>query len=314
VNDSRARLLVLMYHYVRDVRTSPFPGLHALGTAAFRSQVDQLRERYEMASLETCLAFVRGEYLPVRDLCLLTFDDGLCDHYEEVTPVLAEREIEGVFLLPTGPIEEHFVLPAHKAHFLAASLGFDEYEERLLPALKERERDLPDQVDPEAARTAYRWDEPRVANFKYLVNRVVNERARNEALGAVFTQVFGSESDFARSLYLSWDRALAMQRAGMILGGHTHTHPVLAACTVDAQRRELEQSLALLERRLAPQASWPFAFPFGKRQTFDEHSVALLGELGYGCAFTTEVGWCHAGDPLHALCRVDPKDVPALVG
>lgn len=308
------RLLAVMYHYVRDVAGTPFAGLHALGTAAFERGLDQLAKRCEMATLESCLAFLHGAYRPRKDLCLLTFDDGLAEHHAVVTPLLERRGIQGVFLLPTGPIEEHFVLPAHKAHFLAASLGFDEYEKRLLPALKEQDPTLPDEVDPQAARAAYRWDEAHVARLKYLVNRVAGERARNAALDTVFESVFGSEADFARTLYLSWDSARAMQGAGMLLGGHTHTHPVLAACPEALQRQELQASLSLLRERLRPQAHWPFAFPFGKRQTFDAHSLSLLEELGYACAFTTEVGWCKTGDPVQTLHRVDPKDLPALVG
>ena len=95
-------LQVIMYHYVRDLPNTRFPRIKAMLTDDFRAQVAQLKARYEMATLESALDFLGGTYRPARDLCLLTFDDGLRDHYTDVLPILAEEQIQGLFFIITS--------------------------------------------------------------------------------------------------------------------------------------------------------------------------------------------------------------------
>src|SRR5215470_5585259 len=102
-------LRVVMYHYVRDLPRTQFPRLKGILIDDFRQQVDELSSKYEMASVESALDFMTGEYRPRRDLCLLTFDDGLKEHYAYVTPILAETGIQGLFFLITGCLEKQRV-------------------------------------------------------------------------------------------------------------------------------------------------------------------------------------------------------------
>src|SRR5262245_51904604 len=94
-------LTVVMYHYVRDLPRSRFPRIKGMLTKDFAAQVDRLRSLFEMATLESALAYLRGNYLPERPLCLLTFDDGLKDHFTDVLSILAVRRIQGQFFLIT---------------------------------------------------------------------------------------------------------------------------------------------------------------------------------------------------------------------
>ena len=78
---------------------------------------------------EARLAFLRGEYAPPRDMVLLTFDDGLKEHYAEVMPLLAEAHVQGQFFLITSCLENGAVAPVHMNHFLMAKLEFPEYRD-----------------------------------------------------------------------------------------------------------------------------------------------------------------------------------------
>ena len=59
-----------------------------------------------MATLESPRLSCNGAYRPARDLCLLTFDDGLKEHYRDVTPLLAECRVQGLFFVISGCVEE----------------------------------------------------------------------------------------------------------------------------------------------------------------------------------------------------------------
>lgn len=302
-------LLTVMYHYVRDVRETRFPDLKAVSIDDFRAKVDHLASHYEMADLESALAFLSGAYQPERQLCLLTFDDGLADHYDQVTPILVERNVQGVFFLTTGCIEDGFVLPVHMNHFLMAHLGLDDYRRKFLQTLYQLQPDVDGTVDDGRARQTYRWDEPDVATFKYLVNYHLVPEVRNQVLADLFSRVLGPEEVFASDMYLSWSQAEEMRVAGMALGGHTHTHPVLSACNGTKQQQEIESCSELLRRRLGCQTALPFAYPYGKLSTFDTTSVDLLRTNGFACAFSTEIGSARGGDDSYAIPRVDPKDL-----
>lgn len=294
-----------MYHYVR-APSDPYPGLKGIALDDFVRQVDALAGMYEMASLESAMAYVAGQYSPPRDLCLLTFDDGVQDHLR-ASRVLAERKIEGQFFLITSAIEEHRVLSVHKNHLLMASLDFATYRAAFLEKLRERDA-IPPAASAETIRRTYRWDTEEVAAFKYLLNFQLDKSVREHVLDELFAAHLGEEHDVAKNFYLSWDDAWRMHELGMRLGGHTHKHEVLSSLTPSEEREDLATCKTLLDRRLSAQSLVPFSYPYGKPDSFTVHTQRVLAELGFACAFTTEVGDNLPSQGRFGLKRVDTKD------
>jgi peptidoglycan/xylan/chitin deacetylase (PgdA/CDA1 family) len=299
-------LTVVMYHYVRAAERNPFPALKSMDLDSFVRQVNELRSRYEMATLESALALLRGEYMARRPLCLLTFDDGVQDHYQEVGPVLADRGIQGVFFLVTGCMEEGVVAAVHKNHFLTAGLGFAEWQRRFRSRARAMGVEMPDGDAATAVRT-YPWDTADVAAFKYAFNFQLPAAERDAIVDELFAEEFGDESTFARELYLSWDDARDMQCDGMVFGGHTHRHQPLASLSPAQLRTDLEECRRILDLRLRPQPQTPFSYPYGKRDSFTAEAARRLRELEFCCAFSTESGRNQAGADRFAIQRVDCK-------
>jgi peptidoglycan/xylan/chitin deacetylase (PgdA/CDA1 family) len=307
-----AALHVVMYHYVRDLPNTPFPRLKGMLTNTFRQQLRALWEHYELATLETALAFMQGAYIPRRDLCLLTFDDGLKEHYTEVTPLLVEHGIQGVFFLITSCVQEQHVASVHMNHVLMATLDFAEYQQAFfqrLHALTSLSAAML-QINPQLAQRTYRWDTPEVAAFKYLFNFVLTADVRDQVVHSLFTDYIASEASFAPSWYVSWDEARAMQDAGMVLGGHSHQHQPLATLSAADLARDIRTCQQLVQANLHPQADWPFSYPYGKTDTFNAETITHLRALGVTCAFCTEVGCNAPGSDLFAIRRIDCKDAP----
>lgn len=307
-----AALHVIMYHYIRDLPNSSFPRIKGMLSSHFQEQLTTLQHRYEMATLESALDFLRGAYTPARDLCLLTFDDGLKDHYTEVTPMLVDRGVQGIFFVITSCLQEHRVAPVHMNHFLMAALDFEFYQRSFLqrlndlgsPALSASE------VDANLAKHTYRWDTQEVASFKYLVNFVLDWGVRDQVVKAMFEENVGDEKSFSYTLYLSWEEATQMQSAGMLIGGHSHQHKPLASLS----DRELDWDLSLCQHLLAehlrPQSLCPFSYPYGKHDSFNDTVVRQLKQRGFTCSFCTEVGANFPGPDSFALRRIDCKDAP----
>ncbi len=303
------KLTVVTYHYVRDLPNSRFPRIKGMLTTDFRSQVALLSERYEMATLDSALAFVAGKYQPKRDICLLTFDDGFKEHYNDVLPILAERHIQGLFFVITSCLEEQRVVSVHKNHFLMAGLDFEEYRQKFLSYLTQLNPEMDTSVDTVQARRKYRWDTPEAAVFKYLVNYLCPDVLRDQILDAIFVEYLGEEAEFARQLYMSWDEAKEMQAAGMLIGGHSNGHMVMSTLDNSRQREDLETSTGLLHSRLNSQNLWPFCYPYGTAYTFNSITIQILRSLGYVCSFTTENGVNEVGQDTFNIHRTDTNDV-----
>lgn len=304
-------LHIVFYHYVRDLPRTPFPRIKGMLLDDFRRQVGELRRQYEMATLESALDFLTGKYKPHSDLCLLTFDDGLREHFTDVTPLLADYGIQGLFFVITSCLEDHRVVPVHMNHFLMATLHFDDYRQAFLRRLKGSAREAAARkLDPLIVQRTYPLDTLAVAEFKYLFNFILDPAQRDKAVEELFAKFVGDERPFARSLYLSWAEAVEMQNAGMVIGGHSHEHRPLATLSDEELDRDLTKCRTLLTSNLHPQPIWPFCYPYGKNDSFGNATIRKLRDVGFGCSFTTESEINVAGMDRFRVNRVDCNRAP----
>lgn len=306
-------LHVATYHYVRDLPRTRFPQIKGMLLNDFREQVKALPNAFEMATLESAVAFLTGKYRPRRDLCLMTFDDGLREHYADITPILAEQRIQGLFFLITSCLEDCVVVSVHMNHFLMAQLGFKSYQSEFVQTVREMGfgEQLETQCDPCVFQRTYPLDTPEVAQFKYFFNFVLSPRTRDLAVRTLFKKYLGDEQEFGGELYLNWSEAREMQQAGMVIGGHSHEHRPLATLRYPELYVDLTRNWELIQKNLAPQEVWPFSYPYGKADSFNRNTVEILRQLGYRLALCTEPGNNLPGVDLFAVRRVDCKDVTA---
>ena len=88
--------------------------------------------------------------------------------------------------------------------------------------------------------------------------------------------------------------------AGQEIGSHTHLHIDLTAA--DDQECRAEMKLGKSELQAAIQQPVDhFCYPYGR---YDSKHVAMVKELGFMSATTTQRGRCHAGTDLLQLPRV----------
>ena len=302
-------LKAIMYHYVRNPEATIYKGINSVREEEFIAQVRYLSNRFEMASPEAIMAFLSGEYKPRKDLCVLTFDDGIKEHAYFVTSVLQNLQIRGQFFIPTACINDGFVLPVHKNHFLLASLDFKYYKQTFLAVLSLHYPDIPLAVDVRKAAETYRWDKKEVAGFKYLLNYTLPRSVRNHILKLVFETQLGPEETFAKELYLSWEEIRLMRDKGMVIGGHSHQHNILASLNEAEQTADLRTCMQLLRKNVQLNDYWFFSYPFGKLDTFNQVTIDCLKAQGVSCAYSTIVGQSAAGSDPFLIKRVDPKDI-----
>ena len=102
--------VALCYHYVKPER-NPFPRILGIGINEFQKQLEMLKEKYSIISPKDVLEIYHDSgNLKEQKNILLTFDDGLSDHYE-VAKILNKFSIKAIFFIPTCIINKK--LPAN---------------------------------------------------------------------------------------------------------------------------------------------------------------------------------------------------------
>lgn len=84
----RAPLMILFYHRVADVHPNPW----TMSNACFAAQVEWLRERFDLISLEEMQRRMRTGQ-SARPAVSLTFDDGYAENCEAAIPLLVRHQI-----------------------------------------------------------------------------------------------------------------------------------------------------------------------------------------------------------------------------
>ena len=88
---------------------------------------------------------------------------------------------------------------------------------------------------------------------------------------------------------LTWDEVREMNRAGVGLGFHSHTHRSYGRLSREEISADASRGLALLEREVGirPKA---FAFPYGHYSSYSARAISVLKQHGCDTFFTTEMG------------------------
>ena len=104
------------------------------------------------------------------------------------------------------------------------------------------------------------------------------------------------------------DQVRELHAAGMEVGAHTVTHPILLNTAPDAARHEIVES----GRRLAEILRQPidlFAYPNGKPSVdYSAEHVAMVRDAGYATAVSTGWGVATAQSDRFQLPRFTPWD------
>lgn len=95
----RGRLTVLTYHQVRD----PADDGSSVGTAAFRQQMEYLRENYRVVPLDDAVKRLARGRRPER-LVAITFDDGYLDNATTAAPIMHALGLPATFFVSTDMI------------------------------------------------------------------------------------------------------------------------------------------------------------------------------------------------------------------
>lgn len=300
-------ILGITYHYVRP-GSPEVPGLRFLHLDDFRKQLDWLCDSRRPISKNEFLDIMKGNE-KVTDGFVLTFDDGLLDHYKYVFPELMKRGLWGAFYVPVGPHLDDRSLDVHQVHALLGTFGGQKVLNELNMALSSLEIFLDETIS--SNRYSQADDDEAIVRVKRKLNYELPIGLRSVVLNRVCEQLKYElrVSDW----YMSTSQLQEMVDGGMIIGSHSVTHRPMCQLPLESQRTEIEESFSWLERTLGADLPRSFCYPYGGFDTFTIETEALLDETGSLWSFNTEEREISQLDVLErpqALPRFDCCNLP----
>jgi peptidoglycan/xylan/chitin deacetylase (PgdA/CDA1 family) len=271
-----------------------------LAADVFRQQIRLLKAHYTVISPEEILLWSEGKLVLPPRAVLLTCDDGLLNNLTEMLPVLEEEGVRCLFFV-TGACasdapsilwhEELFLLlqGAPAGSFKVSSAGIE----------------ISGVLDGREPRRVLWWN---------AVKRLseVGADSRAAFLNVARIRLGKSQCDASCSNSLPVERRFRLlnrgelqrlQSAGMTIGAHSMSHPLLSHLPAESARDEITRSRACLEAVLGKRV-WAFAYPFGDPQSVTPEIFIVAKEAGYAAAFLNCGGGLGANLPPYAIPRI----------
>jgi peptidoglycan/xylan/chitin deacetylase (PgdA/CDA1 family) len=282
----RGRLSILIYHRVHPDDASDPDDVTA---AEFERQMRALRANFSPLPLQEAIGRLGAGSLPPRAVSV-TFDDGYADNAEIALPILGRCGIPATFFVATGylnggrmwndtVIEAVKRLPGPSADLSAFGMG------------------VVSTGSPAAKRAAVAQI---LGQWKY------RPFAEREGLAASLGQLAGV---LPQSVLMMRDAQVKeLRAAGMDIGAHTVSHPILAMAADADARREIIESRRYLGELLREPIPL-FAYPNGQPgRDYDARHVAMVREAGYQAAVSTAWGVAARRSEVFQLPRFTPWD------
>jgi len=266
---------------------------------AFRRQLRFVKDQYNAISPHEFLLWceARNE-LPPRSV-LLTCDDGMRNTLTDMLPILQEFELQCLFFVTGASLSPTPTMLWYEELYLMFMAAPESFTLQLL------EIGLQADSSKQEKRSLW-WD---------LVKKLsrYDLKRRRTVLGRIRMQLGLSEgwdAEYRDDRVLSrrfsvLNRAELHQvaAAGMCIGAHTLSHPMLSQSAPDVAWKEISDSKHNLEQALG-QEIWALAYPFGDSSSVTSRELQMAERAGFKGAFLNVGGGFGSKTPKFALPRV----------
>jgi peptidoglycan/xylan/chitin deacetylase (PgdA/CDA1 family) len=300
----------VMYHYVRP-SDPELPYFRHLHIEDFKKQLDYFAEQFGFLSKAEFLRSLQTG-VPTAGI-ILTFDDGFTDHYQYVYPCLRERDLWGVFYIPTGVYHRAKMLDVHRIHMLLGKWGGEMVFDALKTLIRE---DMLSHRHVEEFRilTYSRQKNDDYTNLvKRTLNYFISYQHRESIIDELVRVFLPDERALTGSFYMSTQEIRQLQADGMIIGSHTVSHPVMSKLTKEEQEKEIVESFNFLEEITGGLTLRTFCYPYGGFYSFTEDTEKILEDNGCLFSFNVEsrdIDGFDLKNRVHALPRYDCNQFP----
>lgn len=267
-----ARLSIVLFHRVLSEPDSIFPD--EMHRTQFDAICGWLAQWYRVLPLDLAVEKLAQGTLPERALSI-TFDDGYADNHDVAMPILQSHGLSATFFIARGFLD-----------------GGRMWNDTVVESVRGCQKEVLDLsgldlgCDAEMPLTAPQERRQLAVRLLNAIKYLEPERR----LATVSTIAERSAAALPGNLMMSSGQLRAMADAGMQIGAHTMTHPILSRLSDAEARREISNSKSQLEELLGRSVSL-FAYPNGKPTVdYTSRDVQLVREAGFKAAVSTAYG------------------------
>lgn len=306
------QLIIVMYHYVRNLATSRYSQIKGLDLPQFEEQLYFFNKNYNVIKIEDILERKRiGKELPPNAL-LLTFDDGYIDHYTNCFPLLQQHGLQGTFFVSPQTFIENKVLDVNKIHLLLSTISIDELNNELFNQIDQYRKTF--QIDHtngeffEKYAVPNRYDNKEIIFFKRMLQKVLPTEIRKDILDFLFKQYMDiSEDVLAQEMYMNLSQIKTMKKDGMYFGIHGYSHMWMTHLKGEELSEEIEKSLIAMET-VIDKNNWIISYPYG---AFTRDTINIVQKQGCKLGVSIEPRVINLdNEDIFSLPRFDTNDFP----
>lgn len=287
---------VVTYHGVfpkgYKVRNAALDG-NLVRADSLRRQLTLLKKHYNVISPEEFLQWMVGKFSPPRRSVLLTCDDALRNAMLEMVPILLEENLSCLFFATGASSKERPSMLWYEELYLMLLIA-DHSVQVDMPEANVRVVDLP----PTERHAAWWKLVGQLSQFDWQRRCEFLDQIRSQLELSENWRLQFEEDEILASRFLILNRTGLRQlsEAGMTIGAHSLSHPILARMPEALARHEISRSRAVLEEALG-KAVWAFGYPFGDAHTVTKRELLLAEQSGFQCAFMNiGGGFCAKGN------------------
>ena len=281
------RLMILIYHRVHPRPDPMFPG--EVDAGRFSEQMGMLARYCRPLPLAEAVAGLKAGRLPPRAVCV-TFDDGYADNATQALPILVRHGVPATFFVAPGFLDggrmwnDSIIETVRRAP--AGPLALQEFGLDTVTLADDAARGVV------AGRI-----------LKSIKHRPFEERQR---LVSRFCDRVGRR--LPDDLMMTSSQVREMANAGMEIGAHTMTHPILRTLPDESARSEIARSRQALEG-IVGQPVRLFAYPNGRPgEDYTRRDRDVVESLGFDAAMSTTWGAASRDSDFYQLPRFTPWD------
>ena len=256
--------LSLCYHYVRELNND-FPRI--LGTAKniFEDNIKMLKQNYTLIDQKDVLEFTYNNRIfnDSKTGMIITFDDGLSDHYE-AAKILAKNNINAIFFIPTCIIKEKFPANPTIIHYCIAKygiIGFLKFYKNSLEKFNLHDKCF--FIDFVSGNNDT-WNIIKKIKFMFKYTLDYHD-ARNILIDIYKNSLLKDFPNALELMHLTEYQIKKILDMGHSLGTHTHTHISVGPTKLseENQKLELSEPKKILENKFNTSIK-TFSYPFGE--------------------------------------------------
>lgn len=294
---------VLTYHGVLPAgyeTIDPVLDGNLVSAESFRNQMRFLTSRYNVITPEEFQLWCAGKHKLSPRSVLLTCDDGLRNTLTDMLPILQEFGLSCLFFVTGASLSD-----------TPTMLWFEELYLMLLEAPVRVSLELLESgVQAVAAgreeKRALWWELVKaLSRFELNRRRALLERIRTQlGLSERWDSRYKEDPVWGRRfLMLNRSDMGRLADAGMCIGAHTMSHPVLSQLPPELAWREISESRCNLAQALGSEI-WALAYPFGDSSSVSSRELQMAEQAGLKCAFLNGDESLGTGAQEFALSRV----------